>query len=124
METMDENTCVACGCDIPEGRHVCAKCEAGVVSRADILDEAKHIVTHDRNEQYGGPEDSFTAIAAIWEAQLRAFGWKGCVLTPAQAAQMMVGLKLARAATAITPKLDTFVDLAGYAACAGELVCG
>ena len=67
---MDENTCVACGCDIPEGRHVCAKCEAGVVSRADILDEAKHIVTHDRNEQYGKPEDCFERIASLWSAYL------------------------------------------------------
>lgn len=122
---MDENTCVACGCDIPEGRHVCAKCEAGVVSRADILDEAKHIVTHDRNEQYGKPEDSFAAIAAIWDAQLKAFGF-GRVepLTAGEAAQLMCGLKLARAATAVNPKADTFIDLAGYAACAGELVCG
>lgn len=95
------------------------------VTRACVLDEAKTIVTHDRNEQYGKPENSFSAIAAIWDAQLKAFGFsREEPLTAGEAAQLMCGLKLARAATAVKPKADTFVDLAGYAACAGELECG
>jgi hypothetical protein len=89
------------------------------------LDEAKEIVTHDRNKQYGKPEDSFATISEIWNAQLEAFGFcRSEPLRAGEAAQMMCGLKLARAATAVNPKVDTYVDLAGYAACAGELECG
>ena len=95
------------------------------VTRSYVLDEAKTIVTQDRNEQYGKPEDSFAAIAEIWTAQLKAFGfYREDALTAGEAAQLMCGLKLARAATAVNPKADTFIDLAGYAACAGELECG
>lgn len=36
------------------------------MTRADILDEAKRIVTQDRNRQYGPPEDLFAAIGMIW----------------------------------------------------------
>lgn len=92
--------------------------------RAAVLDAAKAIVTHDRCEQYGGPEDSFRVIAKMWTAYLQGIGGdfgNGDELDEADAAVMMVLLKVARASTAIEPKRDNYIDMAGYAACAAEL---
>ena len=40
------------------------------MNRADILETAKEIVTSDRNNQYGEPEDNFDTIASLWNAYL------------------------------------------------------
>jgi hypothetical protein len=93
--------------------------------RAGILDEARKAICTDRNEQYGEPEDSFSVIAALWSAYLTARCSPVSIdLSAAEAAEMLVLFKVARSATAITPKTDTYADMAGYAACAGELACG
>lgn len=95
--------------------------------RAGILDEARKAICTDRNEQYGEPEDSFSVIAELWSAYLtaRCSPVNGRIdLSAAEAAEMLVLFKVARSATAITPKTDTYADMAGYAACAGELACG
>lgn len=91
--------------------------------RAAVLDEAKKIVTQDRCEQYGGPEDSFRVIGELWAAYLRGRGVlkSGEEIDPDMVANMMVLLKVARASTAIEPKRDNYIDMAGYAACAAEL---
>ena len=91
--------------------------------RAAVLDEAKAIVTQDRCEQYGGPEDSFRVIGELWAAYLRGRGVlkPGEEIDPDMVANMMVLLKVARASTAIEPKRDNYIDMAGYAACAAEL---
>lgn len=98
--------------------------ENDISIRAAVLDEAKAIVTQDRCEQYGGPEDSFRVIAKMWTAYLQGIGGdfeNGDELDEADAAIMMVLLKVARASTAIEPKRDNYIDMAGYAACAAEL---
>ena len=92
-------------------------------SRRQILEEAITAVCTDRNHQYGGPEQSFSAIAEMWTAYLRCAG-HDIVLFAHDAALMLAAFKLARAITSETPKTDTYADLAGYAACAGELACG
>lgn len=84
------------------------------VSRTDILDKAKAIVTGDREQQYGKPEDNFAIIAGLWSA------YKGDSFTPVDVAMMMALLKIARIKTGVGT-VDSFVDLAGYAACAGEI---
>lgn len=63
-------------------------------------------------------------IARLWEDYLRA----SCVSPDADVsvgsddvANMMVLLKVARAGTAIHPKADNWIDIAGYAACAAEI---
>lgn len=91
--------------------------------RAAVLDEAKAIVTQDRCEQYGGPEDSFRVIGELWSAYLRGREVlkPGEEIGPDMVANMMVLLKVARASTAIEPKRDNYIDMAGYAACAAEL---
>ena len=92
------------------------------ITREYILREAARIVCGDRNEQYGEPEDSFRAIAEFWETYVREV----CVSTGADVciqaedvAMMMVLLKVAR--TFSGTKADTYIDIAGYAACAGEI---
>lgn len=84
------------------------------VSRTDILDKAKAIVTGDREQQYGKPEDNFAIIAGLWSA------YKGVSFTPLDVAMMMALLKIARIRTGVGT-VDSFVDLAGYAACGGEI---
>ncbi len=84
------------------------------MKREEILKRAAEIVTKDRNEQYGEPEDNFENIARLWSAYL---------LTGIDALDvgiMMILFKIAR--TPITRgTLDTYIDIAGYAACAGEI---
>lgn len=92
------------------------------ITRKYILEEAARIVYGDRNEQYGEPEDSFRAIAEFWETYVReicvSMGADVCI-EPADVAMMMVLLKVAR--TFGGTKADTYIDIAGYAACAGEI---
>lgn len=93
------------------------------VGRGDILDKAKACVCKDRNREYGEPEDGFKLIAALWEPVIR----ETCVspgadvsVGPETVALLMALLKVARAAT--NPgHLDNWVDMAGYAACGGEI---
>ena len=84
------------------------------VSRADILDYALFAVNGIRQKQYGKPEDNFAVIAKLWTA------YKGESFTPLDVAMMMALLKIARIRTGVGT-VDSFVDLAGYAACAGEI---
>lgn len=67
----------------------------------------------DRNESHGEPFANHQRIADIWSAII------GIKITPYQAALMMAGQKLARAA--YKPLEDSFVDMAAYAGIAGEI---
>ena len=95
------------------------------MKRADVLDKAKQCVCRDREQEYGTPEDNFRTVGCLWSAYLTAarpelatvLPLKG--ITPKDVAIMMSLLKVARAATGNSP--DSFVDLAGYAALAGEI---
>ena len=92
------------------------------ITREYILKEAARIVCGDRNAQYGEPEDSFRAIAEFWETYVRercvSKGATVCI-QEADVAMMMVLLKVAR--TICGTKADTYIDIAGYAACAAEI---
>lgn len=95
------------------------------MSREAILDEAKKCVCHDRNSQYGDPEDNFSTIAKLWSVYLTATGlgdgqdsWR--LITPEDVAIMMNLLKVARIATG-TQKADSWIDAIGYLACGGEI---
>jgi len=85
------------------------------MKRAEILDTAKAAVTGQRERDYGSIENNFAAIARLWTAYL---GWK---ILPEDVACMMCLFKIARIQTG-TGTEDSFVDLAGYAACGGEIV--
>lgn len=73
------------------------------------------------NRQYGEPEDNFTVIANLWCDYLQGAGVKIDFLEPYDVAMMMVLFKVARASTTQNgPTEDTFLDIAGYAACGVE----
>jgi hypothetical protein len=84
------------------------------LTRAHVLDTAREAVLKDRAVTHGALENSFAAIASIWSVRL------GQPVTPAQVAIMMVDLKTVRA-WGNPSHGDNWVDIAGYAACGGEL---
>lgn len=84
------------------------------MGRAEILDAARQAVTVDRAATHGAAEDTFAAIARLWSARL------GRKLTPEQVAIMLIDLKTARA-WGNPGHGDNWIDIAGYAACGGEL---
>ena len=95
------------------------------MKRPEILDTAKKCVCGERETDYGKPENSFETIGLLWGIYLRAAHPKlkkvfsMNEVTPKDVAVMMALLKVARIANGNTP--DSYVDLAGYAACAGEI---
>lgn len=83
--------------------------------REEILNEATKCVCDQRQEEYGTLEDSFNQISKLWNAYL------GDNVTDAHdVAMMMALLKIARIRTG-RRKADSYIDLAGYAACGGEI---
>ena len=82
--------------------------------RAAYLDRAKGIVCKDRESQYGNPEDNFKLIADLWSV------YTGYPISATDVAMMMALLKAARIKTGVF-KEDSFIDLIGYGACAGEI---
>lgn len=92
------------------------------MNRVECLKEADKCVNHDRQDQYGQPENSFLCIANLWKDYLNAQG-QSVELAPHDVAVMMCLLKIARIATG-KAKEDGYVDLAGYAACGCELQTG
>lgn len=91
------------------------------MNRKEILEAAMSYVTVDREAQYGNPEDNFRIIADLWNTYIEGIS-DGivCALTPEDVAIMMALLKIGRIATG-QKKDDNYADLAGYAACAGEI---
>lgn len=92
-------------------------------TRAEILDAAKKIVTGDREEQYGKPEDNFAVIARFWEVYLSercVGGGAEVTLNPDDVAMLMALMKVARIMTG-TFKGDSYIDACGYLACAAEI---
>lgn len=83
------------------------------MNRLDTLKAAAECVCGSREEDYGSPEDNFAVIAALWTA------YTGADITPKDVAMMMALLKIARARAGSKP--DTYIDLAGYAACGAEI---
>ncbi len=86
------------------------------MKRAEILEQARVCVCGERETDYGSPEDNFKTIADLWSA------YTGRTYTALDVAMMMALLKVARIKAGGTD--DSFVDLAGYAACGGEIFGG
>ena len=84
------------------------------MKRSNILYEAESIVNGERNSAYGDPEDNFSKIASLWSS------YTGHDYSAHDVAIMMILLKVARTGTG-TGSIDNYVDIAGYAACAGEI---
>ena len=84
------------------------------MTRESILNSAIECVCGKREQDYGSPEDNFNRIATYWSTHL------GMEITAEDVAVMMALLKIARIGTG-TATDDSWVDLAGYAACGGEI---
>ena len=82
--------------------------------RARILDAAGQAVTVDRAATHGSVEDNFANVATIWSMRT------GTAITPAQVAIMLIDLKTVRA-WGNPQHGDNWIDIAGYAACGGEV---
>jgi len=83
-------------------------------SRGGLLDRAKEIVTNDRQNTHGQPEDSFRRIADLWS------GYLTVGVQEEDVAVMMALVKVARIME--NPRhADNWIDGAGYFACGGEV---
>lgn len=89
-------------------------------SRQYILNSAASIVTGDRESVYGSPESSFSTISHFWATYLQTRFHLSLPLEPFDVAALLALLKLARLAHSSGQHLDSWIDLAGYAACGGE----
>lgn len=88
------------------------------MTRTEILMAANKCVAGDREQDYGSPEHNFGRIADLWTAYKQE-----AVFSPTDVACMLALLKIARIASGHA-KEDNWVDLAGYAACGGEIEAG
>ena len=87
------------------------------MNRAEILSSAERFVNVERAATHGDAEQSFTVLGALWSARL------GVLIYPHQVAIMLADLKTVRAWN--NPGYaDNWIDLAGYAACGGEIATG
>lgn len=103
------------------------------MDRAEILKQAEELITGNRQIMYGSPDESFEAIGYMWGVYLRevypeitkVFAINQ--ITAKDVAVMMALLKIVRAArdkrvySEDSDYPDTYIDLAGYAALAGEI---
>jgi hypothetical protein len=83
------------------------------VTGDELLQHAAAIV-RDRRRLYGDPSELFDQLAVRWSQVL------ACKVTPAQVGLCLRDLKLARLVHD-PAHLDSIVDIAGYAACVGEI---
>ena len=70
------------------------------MTRSETLDKAKACVCGQRENEYGSPEDNFTAIAGFWSV------YKGVEFTANDVAMMMALLKIARIRTGTASKVS------------------
>ena len=84
------------------------------MTRQEVLDRASERI-RGRADVHGPPEHSFERIAALWSAYMGH-----TTFTPSHVAAMLALLKIARVRNN-EAALDSWVDLAGYAACGAEL---
>ena len=68
-----------------------------------------------RQHEYGNKKENHENIARLWSAYLDHY------ISPHDVAILMVLLKVARAKFG-NPSSDTYIDMVGYSAIAGELI--
>lgn len=90
-----------------------------MITRRHILEAAQEAV-QGRPDAYGQPEDSFDRIAARWALHVRQRHGVEVRFDAADVALMLVEMKAARLMADIG-HADSWVDIAGYAACGGEV---
>jgi hypothetical protein len=92
--------------------------------RTELLEEADRLVNGDRNNQYGDPIQDFRRTAKMMEAVIEGIIERegGEVhVTPADVALLISCVKMSRIVW-MPEKMDSWADLAGYAACGWDTV--
>ena len=79
------------------------------------LDEAKKCVMGNREQDYGTPESNFATIAKLWSDYLDKD------ISAQNVADMMILMKISRIKNGGGTG-DSYVDIAGYAACGNEIL--
>jgi hypothetical protein len=94
------------------------------LSRERLLREAIDTITRDRNEEYGGPENSFKLIADFWNVYLDAKRSNPGVMPSITAGDVALMMDLLKTARLITnPKhVDSVRDKAGYLGCYADVM--
>ena len=82
-------------------------------SRSAFLETVNALITGDRNVQYGEPTQDFERTARLWSVYLDKD------LSPHDVAVCQILLKISRI-THNPTKEDSWIDIAGYAACGWE----
>ena len=85
------------------------------MTRQEILAKARTIVCGQNEQDYGSPDSNFNLIADLWSVYL------GVDVTPLDVSMMMILLKTAGVKNGAGIE-SSMVDIAGYAACGGEIV--
>jgi hypothetical protein len=89
--------------------------------REELLLGAVKAVTGDRNNQYGPPTQDFERTAAFWSAAFKDKLKDGVTFDSHEVAVALSLLKISRISWN-PEKQDSWMDLAGYAACGWECV--
>ena len=84
------------------------------MTRNQILDAAKLCVSDEREKTYGSPENNFECAAQMIS------GYLGYPVDAADVAIILALVKISRMTSGVNIS-DNYLDLAGYAAIAGEL---
>jgi Domain of unknown function (DUF6378) len=87
-------------------------------AREALLNDARDVITKDRNVEYGPPQRNFIQVAAVLDS-LGYRGLDGRLLQPHDVAVIMISLKLSRL-TWDPKNRDSWLDACGYAACGWE----
>lgn len=88
-------------------------------TKEDTLEAAIKAVS-DRGLNYGSPEDNFIRIANLWTTHVRNRYGISAILDAHDVALMLLLMKVARLENCPTHE-DSWVDIAGYAACGNSL---
>lgn len=88
-------------------------------TKREVLEKAIDAVA-DRGLNYGSPEDNFLRIARRWAVHLKNRHGLDVPVDAHDVPMMMADMKLARLENA-PDHLDSWVDVAGYAACGANL---
>lgn len=86
----------------------------------EILQNAALLVGGERANQHGDKEKNFSNIAALWNAYLSIRRDPVAPISAVDVGLMLAALKIARVHSGRF-NMDNFVDMAGYAGCAGEI---
>ena len=92
-----------------------------MISKEEILKKAKEIISNDRNVSHGDAFKNHAEIAEFWNIFLDKKLRPMADITADDVAIMMILLKISRHTQGEKFNLDNFIDMAGYAAIAGEI---